>query len=284
VIVIKTDNNTPYYLTDKYEGVRSNNIYIRVQDTNTCIDKSADINHVETLWKKRFGLDVTPYERALIYLQTPDDWSGYSDCERYYKYAPEFQIKLDIMDPPTCDIRDFYHFGQLDEGREAISYDISIFYHQTKLAFLKGDSLDSVGYLTIIPGSHFFKEVDAYNNEISYRYFVQNSIEYIVSQFFYSLHSSSINPKDSRLLHAKNKFLECVLIFDSKEEKVNFNEYAMTRFELLKKIVPNNNLPSFPKISGRNMEIFRKQYSDALIFQKMLDDFRKQNDNRTEEQ
>ena len=29
-------------------------LYTRIGDTNTDIDKSADINHIEYLWKKRF--------------------------------------------------------------------------------------------------------------------------------------------------------------------------------------------------------------------------------------
>lgn len=55
-IVILNDNNTPYYLTDKFQGIRANYIYTRIQDTNTPIDRSADLDKVEFLWKKRFGL------------------------------------------------------------------------------------------------------------------------------------------------------------------------------------------------------------------------------------
>ena len=35
VIVIRNDRNTPYYLTDQYQGVFANNIYARIMDTNT---------------------------------------------------------------------------------------------------------------------------------------------------------------------------------------------------------------------------------------------------------
>ena len=42
VIVIENSRNTPFYLTDHFEGVRANHIYTRIMDTNTPIDKSAE--------------------------------------------------------------------------------------------------------------------------------------------------------------------------------------------------------------------------------------------------
>lgn len=35
ILVIKNDRNTPYYLTENYQGVFANNIYARIMDTNT---------------------------------------------------------------------------------------------------------------------------------------------------------------------------------------------------------------------------------------------------------
>ncbi len=67
VIVIKNDRNTPYYLTEQYQGVFANNIYARIMDTNTPKNSSADINIVEKLWKKRFGIDATALERAHMF-------------------------------------------------------------------------------------------------------------------------------------------------------------------------------------------------------------------------
>lgn len=52
VIVIKNSDNTPYYLRENYRNVASNNIYTQVIDTNTPKNKSADIIHVEYLWRK----------------------------------------------------------------------------------------------------------------------------------------------------------------------------------------------------------------------------------------
>lgn len=74
IIIVCNDRNTPYYLTEQYQGVFANNIYVRIVDTNTPKNSSADINIVETLWKKRFGINATILERVILYLQNPADW------------------------------------------------------------------------------------------------------------------------------------------------------------------------------------------------------------------
>lgn len=40
-------------------------------DTNTPKNASADIDVIEKLWKKRFGIDATALDRALLFLQKP---------------------------------------------------------------------------------------------------------------------------------------------------------------------------------------------------------------------
>ena len=69
VIVVHNSINTPYYLKEKYKGIFANNIYVRLQDSNTPVDKSADFHHVEYLWKKRFGMLLSPIEKVKLYLK-----------------------------------------------------------------------------------------------------------------------------------------------------------------------------------------------------------------------
>lgn len=59
--------NIPYYLKEKYKGISANNIYVRLQDSNTPVDKSADFHHVEYLWKKRFGVLLSPFLLRFYY-------------------------------------------------------------------------------------------------------------------------------------------------------------------------------------------------------------------------
>lgn len=72
VIVVHNSDATPFFLTEKYQSVMPNNIYTRVMDSNTPKNKSADLPHIEMLWKKRFGLLSSPLERMLIYLRSSE--------------------------------------------------------------------------------------------------------------------------------------------------------------------------------------------------------------------
>ncbi len=54
-------------------------------DTNTPKNSSADINIIERLWKKRFGIDATALDRALLLLQTPCDWVDSDGGKKFYK-------------------------------------------------------------------------------------------------------------------------------------------------------------------------------------------------------
>lgn len=60
VLVVKNTERTPYYLTKDYTDrgkiVKSNYIYTRVGESNTDINKSADIDAIEKLWAKRLGV------------------------------------------------------------------------------------------------------------------------------------------------------------------------------------------------------------------------------------
>lgn len=111
VIVIRNDRNAPYYLTENYQGVFANNIYTRIMDTNTPKNASADINIVEKLWKKRFGINATALERAQLFLQKPYDWVDSDDGKKFYKYASEFILE-DISAADCRSGYEFYLFNQ----------------------------------------------------------------------------------------------------------------------------------------------------------------------------
>ena len=54
VIVCKSSKHVPFYLTDKYQGVFSHQIYTRTGDTNTPKNKHASYSDIETLWRIHF--------------------------------------------------------------------------------------------------------------------------------------------------------------------------------------------------------------------------------------
>lgn len=70
-------------------------IYTRIQDTNTPSNKGADLDKIEYLWKKRFHLLESPFERARYYLEDRNNWIfSRSENKMYYQPFPEFTIEL----------------------------------------------------------------------------------------------------------------------------------------------------------------------------------------------
>ncbi|WP_425755230.1 ATP-binding protein [Ihubacter sp. rT4E-8] len=108
VLIIKNTYDVPYYLEKPYQDsdvkgengykngktVRPFHIYTRVVDNNTEIDKNADLNDVEYLWRKRFGIDLSPKERLMRLLDDTDKWV-FDWANKEYAYHidfPEYQI------------------------------------------------------------------------------------------------------------------------------------------------------------------------------------------------
>lgn len=109
VLIVHNTRNTPYYLTDKFNPSHDNKkmllpgaVYTRINDINTPRIQTASFEHTEYLWRRRFGIDMTPSEKLLRLLDNPEDWSETRwdvDRHSYNIYNPEYQINvLDSQD------------------------------------------------------------------------------------------------------------------------------------------------------------------------------------------
>lgn len=91
----------PYFLSADYRCqeklVKANYIYTRIQDTNTPIDKSAELNHIELMWRDRFGLTVAPADRFKFLLLETNRWELDPGNKNYayYKPQPEYRIEFE---------------------------------------------------------------------------------------------------------------------------------------------------------------------------------------------
>lgn len=280
VLIIKDSFETPFYLEKEYRDklvknkkselygkiVRPYHIYTRVVDNNTPIDKQADMNDIEYLWRKRFGIELPALERMLIYLKKTNSWNNSPEegIEKYYyKYSPEFSIET-LLDESKNGYQ-YYLFNQTDIHSRW--YDINLYYHQTMLASLEGLSLDGGRYFTPSPRTDGVSLTKYHHWDISFKYFIKESIEYIVHEFYY--HS---NGDDERIAH--DKFMECVLVFDTDYEKERFKEYIEHNWKHKQNYSDNIWLPYFEKIDGYNMDVIKEEYLNSQILQKMLVEFR----------
>ncbi|WP_197223463.1 AlbA family DNA-binding domain-containing protein [Lysinibacillus sphaericus] len=269
VIVVKNTSNTPYYLNEKYQGVFANNIYTRVMDTNTPKEKSADIHHVEYLWKKRFRLISTPLERAKYYLEKKSEWEGSPSDEafiKYHKFFPEFTIEH-----TPDDIRngyEFYLFNQTDTSPRW--YEIRIYYHQTLLFTTGGASLDGGRYFTSTPFTDGISLTSLRRWDISFKYFIKDTIEYTIHEFYF-------NPDQAEELYSHRSFMECMLVFDSEDEKESFKMYVLSVWHENDKYSQGIFVPDIPEIKRYRSGAFKEEYRNVQILKNIFKEFKNNN-------
>ena len=145
VLIVRDSTNTPYYLLKDYTEkkiskdikVYANYIYSRVCDSNTPMNRSSDLYVTEKLWRKRFGLDLTPLERVNVLLENIDDWDidiG-NRSHGFCKLAPEYQIVTTELSDCTEPCAYFYLDDTPCMGKLKIMYHSTILFEDNYWGF-----------------------------------------------------------------------------------------------------------------------------------------------------
>lgn len=267
IIVIKNGYSTPYVLEESYKGVFANNIYTRVMDSNTPKNKTAEISHIEYLWKKRFRLLTIPLEQVFYYLLKKEDWLDVPDdssmTRQYYKYSPEY-----IIEYCECDDRngyEYYLFSQRDSRPRW--YNIYVKYHQTTLFSTIGVGLDGRRAFTNVPSTDFLFNDWRMERNVVLKYYIKGSKEMILYDFFGDY-------DNDEAMYARDRFEECILIFSSEAEKESFKEYAASKWSERQNYLNDVILPHMELPQDYCEDAFKEDYENAIVLKKMLDEYR----------
>lgn len=268
VIIIKNTSNTPYYLKKSHDGVIANHIYTRIQDTNAPKNGSADIDKVEYLWKKRFGLIQPPIEKLQIYMRDYSNWVNgpYGEFEKYYKYFPEYTMKYE-----HDETRDAYqYYFSFQTGQNFDYQHIDFYYHQTLLYETVGVILDGGRYITPCPRLEGISTTRSLDWDITYSYLEKDSIDYLINEFLYK------SEYDSSAEYARNKFLKSILVFENKNEREAFKDYILLNWERDKtkyyRYIYEGYIPELNRKYKK--DAFKDECINIQILQYMLKDFR----------
>lgn len=253
IICIEKSEFVPHYLEEGYKGVIPYNIYTRVQDSNTPKNKSADLIHIEMLWKRRFHILDNPLQKIKYFLEQKKDWvdntSTINGTSKYYKYSPEYTIKIQSTDGDaieTCMLT------QLD--KHGYWLEISLYYHQTILFQKSGIALDGGRYITVYPavGSLYHQ-----SKQIFYHYFIKDSMSFALYKFF-------IHDEDSRDYLANQRFTEETLFFENDEERQDFETQFNLNLNAYEKILQSiKNAPNH-----RTIPQMQEEYNNRLALKK----------------
>ncbi|MDW8743738.1 ATP-binding protein, partial [Streptococcus suis] len=167
ILIIYNSNKTPYYLEETFKRDKTKIlpgvIYTRRQDSNTPINSMASVYEVELLWRKRFGLDLLPFDKLSNYIKDKNGW-GNNSIGRYYKLFPEFTF-VEEYDTKDRNRDVFYAHTQMNSSHYFKQYQFR--YHQTILYESEMVIMDSGGYMTSIPKWEFLDATNIKNDPIS---------------------------------------------------------------------------------------------------------------------
>lgn len=269
VLIVFSSTDVPYVLKKTFQELRANHIYTRIADTNTPKDKSADRGIQEKLWRKHFGLDLSPLEKMYLYLDDREGWvktNGEGLQPRYYYSAhPEFVFEYrfdDILDGFEIFLADQYdrtpHWGWFD-----------LYYHQTKLASYQVAALDG-GRASVPTPDYIPTKIKLANNSRSlplrYRYYIVGDQRWkILQNCWQNKH------KDSDESCAIRRLFQLVLVFNSKYEFERFNEYLNANFN---EEEMNEIDEGFFSDQVETDELLQPEYKFNKYCIKLLDNFR----------
>lgn len=269
VIVVHNSVNTPYYLSERYQGVLANNIYSRIQDSNTPKDKSADIAYIEKLWKKRFGLDRTALEKVYIFLKNPEDWKecDYDESMKYCIFSPEYTIGYER---DTDDLRtgyEYYFLNQVDYS--PMWMDITIKYHQTIIQTFGGLLLDGGRLASPAPDRNGFSLSEYGSWDVSYAYMLKDSLKYRVHCFY-------LSEGNREQLSAHDRLMERILLFDNEIEHQMFISYAKSNWYKREQYLEKIREPYIEFGKENQRERFIKETNDVLVLKVMFEEYKSQ--------
>lgn len=263
VIIIKSTAKTPYYLTadynchknEKSNCVKSGHIYTRIGDTNTPKTETAAIDKVEYLWKKRFGLDLTPLEKVKYLLKTPKEWlpigtdgvhtsNNHNFIGSFFnRQYPEFtiQYKEDTsrFDKGRIDVveQSIYWMNKLPcPLHNAYIYELSINYHSTVMYSTLAVFADGFRFKRI----HWKNEILFQNEsdiDILYAFIEKDSLDFLLDDWLCNNYEtvrqieeynfySSLEPWKLHCEYSSNNPYSVVPVFENVAEHGAFLEHV----------------------------------------------------------
>lgn len=258
IIVVENSSNVPFYLTEKFHKLEAYHIYTRVCDSNTPVNKSADRDRVEKLWKKRFGIDKNALERFQIYLRDVEGWESVDGHQSFfYKLFPEFRIEMEYDESKNGYV--YYCFSQINSRPGW--YNINLKYYETVVENSVGVSLDEGSFFTAVPDP-FFKEGDDY-----YYSYTSGTLQCDLNMFF-------LKKMVNTGFNARSRWEKCIPTFMSEKEKNDFYEFLKTE-----EIKPDKNYELYvlDKLhNGGDAKYYKHQLSRAIAITNLLKQFRRE--------
>lgn len=262
VIIIKNNKHKPYYLAEDYfyekRRIRANYIYTRNLDTNTPIDKSANIIQIEQMWKERFGLNLSPVSKMEELLKEPENWfkdlgnKKYAYHKTFAEYNIEFSEAKEFWEPWS------YFFL----NHKSFLGTATFKYHSTILFELEYMFCDEFRIEFSVPTN---ERIEIGEEDNCYYYFDLTKRNGLFQIFL----SDSFKYESSRGVSSP------FLIFKNESHKKEFNQYLKSNVDSFNRIEHNRGEEVKERMESHN----RRSAIEPLFIGKVLNQHKKWNGN-----
>ena len=219
VLVIKDRPEKPYYLQKEYhigrDRLNPGTVYSRVRDSNTPSDQVASSNDIERMWRQRFGIDQTPFQRVRNYLLDRDEWTETSEYAWYFSQFPEFTISP--TEEEAEPVRGGENWVRAATNPSAFVRPFRICFHQTVLAEIECIFYDEMRKITPTPRPLY---VDS-GKDLKFFSLSADTLEFLFLQFLTRKERDEL--LKNGLIDGRGRNVP-VILFRSDEERQTFKQ------------------------------------------------------------
>jgi hypothetical protein len=146
-----------------------------IGDTNISLNNSAPEDHIELMWRERFGIGLTPLRRMLMLLDQPDAWEKMDgDSYLYHRDFPEYKI----IEGKELNSNFVEEWSEKFPNPHASSFYVELWYNNTILKRSAFVSVDGARYMVPLP-----ETISEGKWKIN-----RNSIEYKIASIYTQYH------------------------------------------------------------------------------------------------
>ncbi|WZX99648.1 ATP-binding protein [Bacillus sp. FSL W7-1360] len=277
VLIVENMEKTPVYLKQPYPNKKGEKhkieqgcIYTRTGDKNTPNGANADIQDIEKLWKKRLGLLKAPLEYIYDRLQYREEWNKQdSEAGSYYYniYRPELVLDRTLG---KYDPNEHQCYSYVMINPDTFFSMLKVKCQGTVLTKYEFVGLDGDRYSTPVPEWRFkCVSEDGLEASFDYRYFIFDSNLYRLHLFFY-------DETNHQARAARDKFMEVVLVYDSVQEKDEFEKYVKRNYSAIEDGIASSNYYATIGTGDKSLnELYKERLRTGYVLNKWLEKFRK---------
>lgn len=269
VIVIKNTNDVPLYLSEDYHpstckySIKAGQIFVRLNDRETDIRKTARDYQTEKLWKKRFGLDLPIDKQYKIKLLDVNNWEYFENDQVGFRYN---------IDPDYC----MYLVDDQERRSRVESYSLSQFrakmYWQVLKLMYRNRLIDNI-LVVWLDGSKFVSvapepavlKPGVPGDMLMFQCLYADTMDFYVENFLFN-HKNYSTSSDYL---QRSRLLKDIVIFKDRNQMKIVQKLLQDKIpEIQEKVQPSDDqINRYKGLIGVDFNNKDPEYSDSYIEQ-----------------